>query len=139
VPQVEGNPRLQKLILSGKIPQAQARVYEQACLSALRLFEAKQLSTKDALDAVLRYEEFHDSKQDHQHAYREILESRPWSACECDVCKQLGIHVVLFRGAERNRRRGFHNLWVFYRRLQRELVLSNPGGGDPDESKKELA
>jgi hypothetical protein len=27
----------------------------------------------------------------------------------------------LFRGAERNRRRGFHNLWVFYRRLQREL------------------
>jgi hypothetical protein len=25
---------------------------------------------------------------------------------------------VLFRGAERNRRRGFHNLFVFYRRLR---------------------
>src|SRR5438445_10116706 len=51
VPQVEGNPRLQKLILAGKIPQTSARVYEQACLSALRLFEAKQLSAQDALDA----------------------------------------------------------------------------------------
>jgi hypothetical protein len=42
----------------------------------------------------------------------------------------------LFRGAERNRRRGFHNIFVFHKRLHRELgeereadcfVLS-PGG-----------
>jgi hypothetical protein len=25
---------------------------------------------------------------------------------------------MLFRGAERNRRRGFHNLFVFYNKLQ---------------------
>jgi hypothetical protein len=29
---------------------------------------------------------------------------------------------VIFRGAERNRRRGFHNVYTFHRRLQAELV-----------------
>jgi hypothetical protein len=28
---------------------------------------------------------------------------------------------MIFRGAERNRRRGFHNLFVFYRRLRRQI------------------
>ena len=121
VPQVEGNPRFQKLILSGRIPQAQARAREQACLAALRRFEAKELSIDETLETILRYEELHDPKRSHRQAYRDILTERPWSSCECDVCKKLGIHVALFRGSERNRRRGFHNLWVFYRRLQREL------------------
>lgn len=121
VPQVEGNPRFQKLIFAGKIPQKQARALEQACLTALRRFEAKELSVEETLETILRYEELHDPTRSHREAYREILTDRPWSSCECDVCKQLGFHVVLFRGAERNRRRGFHNLWIFYRRLQREL------------------
>jgi hypothetical protein len=32
------------------------------------------------------------------------------------------VEVVLFRGSERNKRRGFHNLVVFYERLQRHLA-----------------
>jgi hypothetical protein len=38
------------------------------------------------------------------------------------VCRKLGIHVIMFRGAERNKRRGFHNLSIFYARLQKELA-----------------
>ena len=30
----------------------------------------------------------------------------------------LGVDVILFRGNNRNRRRGFHNLWVVARRLE---------------------
>ena len=37
------------------------------------------------------------------------------------ACSFTPIHVILFRGAERNRRRGFHNVWVFYQRLTRGL------------------
>jgi hypothetical protein len=59
-----------------------------------------------------------------------VLAAKPWSSCPCDVCRTLGYHVILFRGAERNRRRGFHNLWVFYRRLRRELGLPIPAAGD---------
>jgi hypothetical protein len=29
--------------------------------------------------------------------------------------------VIIFRGSERNKRRGFHNLHVFRQRLDREL------------------
>jgi hypothetical protein len=31
--------------------------------------------------------------------------------------------VILFRGAERNRRRGFHNVAIFYQRLQKEMGI----------------
>ena len=37
------------------------------------------------------------------------------------ICEKAGIEIVLFRGAERNKRRGFHNLHVFRQRLDREL------------------
>ena len=47
------------------------------------------------------------------------LADKPWKSCPCAICKELGIHVVLFRGAERNRRRGFHNLHVLRQRLDR--------------------
>ena len=62
------------------------------------------------------------SAKDYGDAYREILEEQPWKKCPCGICKRIGIHVMLFRGAERNRRRGFHNVHVLYRRLRREIA-----------------
>jgi hypothetical protein len=50
------------------------------------------------------------------------LRDRPWQACPCAICTQVGNEVVLFRGNNRNRRRGFHNTYVFYRLLQRVLA-----------------
>ena len=46
--------------------------------------------------------------------YRRTLEAKPWKECPCDVCQQIGIHVLIFRGTNRNKRRGFHNTWLFY-------------------------
>lgn len=34
--------------------------------------------------------------------------------------------MALFRGSERNKRRGFHNLFVFHKRLHRELDAVRP-------------
>jgi hypothetical protein len=134
IPQVEGNATLQKLVLSGAVDQAKARRLEKACLAAMRGFEAKKIRIDDVVCVLLEYEELarpHRSdspvskrrrlSSDNGRAYREVLEAAPWRECPCEVCRQLGYHVILFRGAERNRRRGFHNLYVFYRRLQREL------------------
>lgn len=50
--------------------------------------------------------------------YRRTLLDRPWKACPCRVCREAGPEVILFRGSNRNKRRGFHNLWWFYQRLQ---------------------
>jgi RNA-binding protein YhbY len=54
--------------------------------------------------------------------YRETLESRIWEKCPCEVCQSLGIHVVIFRGTNRNKRRGMHNTWLFYQKqMKRKL------------------
>lgn len=54
--------------------------------------------------------------------YRATLRDRPWLDCPCRVCQEAGVDVILFRGSNRNKRRGFHNLFWFYQHLQRTLA-----------------
>jgi hypothetical protein len=123
VPQVQGNPKLQRAILSGRTSQDTARLLEKRALEAMRLFDMGECSIDKTLEHLQRYDELFaaGAKRSPVAAYRETLEAQPWKECPCDVCKRLGHHVILFRGAERNRRRGLHNVWTFYRRLQRDL------------------
>lgn len=121
IPQVEGNAKLQKLISSGKLSQNKARELEKASLQTMQRLDLGEATVQEALDALRRYDDFCGVKVDHTDAYREVLTDRPWKKCRCEVCTSLGHQVILFRGAERNRRRGFHNIWVFYRRLQDQL------------------
>lgn len=53
--------------------------------------------------------------------YRKTLRSRPWGWCDCPICENLGIEVAIFRGNNRNRRRGFHNTYRFYQQFKRDL------------------
>lgn len=53
--------------------------------------------------------------------YRKTLRSRPWDRCDCPICENLGIEVAIFRGNNRNRRRGFHNTYRFYQQFKRDL------------------
>jgi hypothetical protein len=131
VPQVEGNPRLQRRIKAGEVVQARARYLEQRCLAVLQAFDHGGAPIEEVLTALREYELTHDPDNDHTEAYREVLEAKPWRQCRCGICQQLGHQIILFRGAERNRRRGFHNLWVFYRRLRRELGLEVDEGAVP--------
>lgn len=125
VPQVEGNPGLQRRIASGAVSQDVARRCERNCLTLLDDFARERAPMELVLDALLEYERLYEPRgKGHEAEYRETLTARPWEACPCDVCKAIGHHVILFRGAERNRRRGFHNVWTFYRRLQRALPTS---------------
>jgi len=123
VPQVEGNPQLQKRIKSGQVSQDRARHLERACLASLKKFDAGEHSLEQTLEALITYDNFCEPERDMREIYREVLTDRPWSRCSCDICRSIGYHVILFRGAERNRRRGLHNVWIFYRRLQRELGI----------------
>ena len=114
--------------------QGRARELERACLEGVRKLDAGEGKVADVLENLLRYDELCDVKGErYQEMYREVLTDRPWKTCACEVCRALGHHVILFRGAERNRRRGFHNTWVFYRRLMREM------GQLPEESRERPA
>lgn len=121
VPQVEANPSLLKRIRSGQVNQLEARKLEQECMRVLRLFDHGSVSVQEVLRPLLEYEQLYNSERTNADTYRETLTDAPWKRCECDICRHIGINVILFRGAERNRRRGFHNLFVFYRRLRRNL------------------
>ena len=127
VPQVQANPSLLKRILSGQVNQAEARRLEQECLKVLGSFDEGQASVEEVLQPLLTYARLYDDRRDQAEAYRETLTDAPWKNCECDICKRIGIHVILFRGAERNRRRGFHNVYVFYNRLHRNLKAEGSG------------
>jgi hypothetical protein len=120
VPQVDGLPRLKKQILAGQVDQGIAVQNERACLRALHEYDAGETSIPQVMDALQRYNEI-IGLTGYEESSKEILADAPWRSCPCSICAKAGINVVLFRGSERNKRRGFHNLYVFRRRLDREL------------------
>jgi hypothetical protein len=122
VPQVEGNAKLVRRIRAGEVDQALARRLERAALGQLDAFDRGESDVDSVVTALRDYEVLHDEKRDRSETYRAVLDARPWADCECEVCSAVGIQVMIFRGTERNKRRGFHNLHVFAKRLERELA-----------------
>ena len=116
VPQVDGNAALKRRISSGVIDQRDAFQLERQTREALRDFDNENASVDEALEVLAEYSELAglDSRTDE---YRRTLTDRPWKDCICGICEKVGIEVVLFRGSERNKRRGFHNLAVFRQRI----------------------
>lgn len=112
IPQVDANVTLKKAILSGKVAQADAIAAERESLRLLREFDAGECDLDTALDAVLAYEEILGVKKTYAELYRRTLEIAPWRECSCGLCAKHGIEIAIFRGSERNKRRGFHNLSV---------------------------
>lgn len=121
VPQVDGNAKLKARIRSGEISQGRAMQLERAALKLLREYDRGEVDLEVAVEAIIAYSAVWDSKADRGSQYRETLEAKPWQSCDCSICKTVGIEAIIFRGAERNKRRGFHNLHVFGQRLRRQL------------------
>ena len=109
---------------------------EEKCLLSLSRFDDEEIpekEVKEILRDVNKYSEcfprknWPSPKKSSNHLckkheklrkkHEELLMERPWEKCECKVCQEARIHVVIFRGAHRNRRRGFHNTWVFYHKI----------------------
>lgn len=129
VPQVEGNPKLERSIRAGDIDQTLARRLERNALAQLVAFDRGQCHADAAVDALREYEQLHDPKRNRSDAYKAVLDAAPWKDCDCDVCADAGIQVIVFRGTERNKRRGFHNLHMFAKRLERELATGGTLAG----------
>lgn len=118
VPQVDASPKLRKRIASGEIDQVAALELEKRCMKALHGFDTGITGMDDTITALRDYEDLVRGPDYDITAYEEALKQMPWKNCDCDICRSIGINVIIFRGAERNRRRGFHNLYVFYKMLE---------------------
>ena len=98
---------------------------EALALDAVRSYARGERSLNATMEAVGAYDQEQARLSDGRGTraarlqnYRRTLADRPWAKCGCRVCKEVGVEVVIFRGNNRNRRRGFHNVQEFYRTLR---------------------
>jgi hypothetical protein len=132
IPKAEGSGvRIKRLIDAGVSDLETIKRLEEAALKALREFDAGKLNLESTLEALLNYDELlelpRNGKVDlqqqarriarHAQMYRKLLEEQPWKSCDCPICQKIGVEVIIFRGNDRNRRRGFHNTHVFHKRF----------------------
>lgn len=116
IPQTDVNPRVQKQIRSGAVAQDELMAMERRCLDAVAAYGRGELGPDEVLHELMAYERCFEGSSKWPEVRRTLLD-RPWENCPCAVCTRIGIDVVVFRGANRNRRRGFHNLWFTHRQL----------------------
>jgi hypothetical protein len=122
IPEAGKSFRAKRMNEQAGLSDAAISQMEQNALRSVREYAARQGSLDAALNALLEYDRFVTADRvDLSGPYRNTLEKRPWELCGCEVCRQAGIEVVIFRGNNRNRRRGFHNTYVFYRLLDQAL------------------
>ena len=71
------------------------------------------------VDDLKRRLEAYEKVRDHpimeklRGRYRTTLADKPWRKCDCRICRDVGIEVMIFRASNRNKRRGIHNLAAF--------------------------
>jgi len=130
IPQAIENNRVKRSARKGAVDQETLLKLEATALAEVRRFAARETSIETAVEAVVDYsrsalrEDGHDDSQNERRldrlrvAYIETLQDRPWENCSCRVCREIGVEVVIFRSSNRNKRRGMHNLHIFYQQLQ---------------------
>jgi hypothetical protein len=131
IPQAVENPRLMRGIKQGIFNAEDLQKREAIALTALRRFDKNEETLEATLEAVMDYQQFltlGGDEDKHQKSLKKTraqvertLKDTPWKKCSCNICQHIGVDVIIFRSANRNRRRGFHNLGVYHQHVQRIL------------------
>jgi len=107
-------------ILGENTKIASLKGLEQECLTKLRMYDKGEIDLESVLQTLSKFNRVTGVMTEPINFYKRTLEEKPWKKCDCPICKSVGIEVVIFRGNNRNRRRGFHNTYIFYK------ILKNP-------------
>ena len=110
---------LKQKIQAGILNLDQVQAAEQAALVALRAYAAREIDLDSTLEKIDQYDQLVFPGHNSSQIYAQTLAQRPWEQCRCQVCQQIGVEVVIFRGFNRNKRRGFHNLHFFCQQLKK--------------------
>lgn len=124
VPQ-SSNPRLIKNADLNGYSREDLKKMENDALKALIQYDAGEISIDKAIDTVLQYDNLllrgYNDVKNLKPRYMRVLQDQPWKECNCELCKKLGVQIIIFRGCNRNKRRGFHNIWAFKALYRKEL------------------
>lgn len=133
IPQAMENTRLMQGVKRGIFSAEDLHRREQLALSTLRAYDKGDATGSDTLEAVMDYHQFLLRGDGDERAQQDktlekmsaliqrTIEETPWKRCACDICRAVGIEVIIFRSSNRNKRRGFHNLGVYHRHLKKTL------------------
>jgi hypothetical protein len=131
VPQAIENPKLQRSVKKGVFQAEELVRLEALALGSLRAFDRGEANLEETLHNVLVYnaplveeKPYEDCKNSLSmlrlaERYRTTLTEQPWKQCVCPICQDAAIDVIIFRGSNRNKRRGIHNLAVYHDHIQR--------------------
>ncbi|MHC2088771.1 tRNA-guanine transglycosylase DpdA [Methylobacterium sp. CM6244] len=131
VPQAIENPKLQRGVKKGIFRAEELVRLEALALNSLRAFDQGEANLEDVLHNVMAYsaplveeKPYEDCKGSVsltrlEQLYRATLGERPWKQCKCKICQEAAIDVIIFRGSNRNKRRGIHNLAVYQDHIER--------------------
>ena len=126
IPQALENRQLKNGVKTGRLDQDGLAALEADALNCLRAYDQGKATFEETVKRVLEYEKlfsWNDEKSELQNDnemrkkrvdLERTLRDKPWKACKCPICSTISIEVMIFRGNNRNRRRGFHNLAVFH-------------------------
>ena len=135
IPEAGKSFRAKQIEQHAGLTEARIVELEQAALTTVRAFAAGKCRLESCLEAVMEYDKLVTAdREDMTDIYRKTLEDRPWERCGCAICKDAGVEVAIFRGNNRNRRRGFHNTFVFYQSMQKILSGQNISFGKPQKA-----
>ena len=125
IPEVGNSVRTKKAMQEQNIDFDTLKARETACIRAVRAYNKGMAALESVLDLLEEYDRLLDDKAKSRRLdYQRTLEDKPWQSCPCSICKKHGVEVIIFRNNNRNRRRGFHNTYVFYDLLKK--VINNP-------------
>ena len=88
---------------------------EETALKTVHAYDRGEVGLEKTLQVITEYDQLMGGDPQNEPHYRRVLSEKPWKKCPCAVCQQTGIDTIIFRRNNRNRRRGFHNTWWFYR------------------------
>ncbi|MBG5280071.1 hypothetical protein I4984_22230 [Pseudomonas aeruginosa] len=136
IPRAIENPRLMQGIKRGILSAEELQKKEAIALKTLRDYDKGHVDYETALGAITDYLRLtlSGSITSEVELEKEVTKSirlitptlidKPWKKCQCSICKSAGVETIIFRASNRNKRRGFHNLGVYHRHLQRTLEKS---------------
>ncbi len=113
IPQTERSHRVKSI----SNPEELAKL-ERKAMESMRLYDQGKIPIAEVMKTILEYDRTIGERPELEKYYRETLTDMPWKKCSCTICKNVGVEVIIFRGNNRNRRRGFHNTFIFYRKLR---------------------
>jgi hypothetical protein len=133
IPHATENTRLKRRAKSAGSDQERLQRMESVALETLRRYARRRASLEKTMDAVVTYTQEFVRDPDKPPtvngiamltmvaAVRRTLEHRAWESCRCRVCREAGIETIIFRGSNRNKRRGFHNITVYNEYIKRRI------------------